>query len=93
MKFTSTTKDTPMHRSSLALLLSITFAAAALTGCSKQAPTDTAHDQAAAAPHTIPADEQAARYVDPKVGLKTTPFSVAAPAEHPAKAHTAAPAH
>jgi hypothetical protein len=64
-----------------------------MAGCSKQAPTDAAPNKATTTARTIPSDEQAARYVDPKIGLKTTPFSIKAPAEHPAEARTAPKAH
>jgi hypothetical protein len=88
MKRSPTTKEITMNRFRSCILLSVALAVAAMSGCSKETPTPTNAVQAQS--DTV---RSATRYVDPKVGVKTTPFSINAPAEHPAGARTTAPAH
>lgn len=91
MKSSLTTKETAMNSYRSTLLFSVALAATALVGCSKEPPSVTAQSNPVA--HSSSDSVKAAtRYVDPKVGLKTTPFTLKAPAEHPAEAHTT-PAH
>lgn len=91
MNSSPATQETAMNRYLSTLLFSVILAATALVGCSKEPASVTAQSNPVA--HSSSDNVEAAtRYVDPKVGLKTTPFTLKAPAEHPASAHTT-PAH